>query len=113
MASNEMTASPGVDKRRRSNSTASRFRPRLVSPAGLFLIWAPLILLLVWAVVTRSFAAYFAEFQPEIALQLRSTNATALVNLAREQLKREQVGLNPSDLAKLDREAVTEIRSWA
>src|SRR5262245_34203065 len=119
MASNETTASPGVDNRRRSNSTASnkkevsRFRRWLVAPAGLFLIWAPLTLLVVYAVVTRSFAAYFAEFQPETALQLRSTETTALLNLAGKQLKREQAGLSSSAPARLDREAVTEIRSWA
>src|SRR5262245_52537350 len=92
MVGNEMTASPGGqgDNRRRSNSTlgtkkaVSRFRRMLVAPAGLFLIWAPLTILLVWAVVTGSLVAYFAESRPEIALQLRSTNATALVNRAAE-----------------------------
>ena len=42
---------------------------------------------LVWEVVTRGVAAYLAEASPEKALALRSTQATALLNLAEKTLR--------------------------
>ncbi|MGD0533684.1 MAG: hypothetical protein ABSA62_15870 [Methyloceanibacter sp.] len=50
------------------------------------LILAALALFLVWEVLTRSLAAYFADADPEAALRLRSTNPTALLNLAEDRL---------------------------
>ena len=48
-------------------------------------ILAALALFLVWEVATRSLAAYFADPQPETAIRLRSTEPTALLNLAEVQ----------------------------
>jgi hypothetical protein len=90
---------------------ASRFKRNIVNPFALFLVWAPLALFLVWEVITRSVAAYLANTRPEIAIQLRSTNPKALLNLAEAELKRHQA--DSSAPAKLDPEARTQIRSWA
>jgi hypothetical protein len=46
-----------------------------------------LALFLVWEVITRSLAAYWAEARPETAIHLPSTNPTALVNVAEAKLK--------------------------
>jgi hypothetical protein len=46
------------------------------------ILLAPLALFLVWEVITRSVAAYLADASPETAIRLRSTNPTALLNLA-------------------------------
>ena len=51
------------------------------------LILVPLAAFLIWEVATRSLAAYFAETQPGLALQLRSTNSTALLSLVDQALK--------------------------
>jgi hypothetical protein len=67
----------GVDQARRS----SRLR---------LLILAPLALFLVWEVLTRSLAAYFADASPEAALRLRPTNPTALLNLAEDTLSLDE-----------------------
>jgi hypothetical protein len=48
-----------------------------------------------------------------MAIQLRSTNPTALLNLAEAELKRDQAGRDSSATAKVDPEARTQIRSWA
>lgn len=49
-----------------------------------------LALFLVWEVLTRSLAAYFADASPETALGLRSDNPTALLNLADDKLSLDQ-----------------------
>src|SRR5262245_23675442 len=118
-ANNKMSESLAEQVNRpRSNSAVgkkkgvSRFRRAALTPWALFLIWAPLAVVLVWAVITRSMAAYLANTQPEIALQLTSSVA-ALVNFAGDELNRAQGGLNSPASAKLDPEAVTRIRSRA
>ena len=63
----------------RHASKSARFR---------LMILAPLALFLVWEVITRSVAAYLADAWPEMAIRLRSTNPTALLNLADEALDR-------------------------
>jgi hypothetical protein len=62
------------------NERASRWsRLRLM-------ILIPLAVFLLWEVITRSLAAYLADARPELALRLRSTNPTALLNLAQDTL---------------------------
>ena len=46
-----------------------------------------LALFLIWEVITRSLAAYWAEARPETAIHLPSANPTALVNVAEIKLK--------------------------
>jgi hypothetical protein len=58
----------------------SRLRP---------LILVLLAVFLVWEVVTRSLAASLADTSPKMALYLRSTDATALLNLAEHALNRD------------------------
>jgi hypothetical protein len=61
--------------------------------------------------------AYLAGSQPDFALQLQPTNATALLNLAEDKLERDEAEQKSSAAspasAKLDYEALTDIRSWA
>jgi hypothetical protein len=101
------SSSPSGNKDR-----ASRFQRMILTPFALFLIWAPLALFLIWEVLTRSVADYLADARPETAIQLRSTNSTALLNLAEAELKRDQVR-GSSAPAKLAPEARIQIRSWA
>jgi len=54
------------------------------------LILAPIALFLVWEVLTRSLAAYYADASPEAALRLDSTNPTALLNLAEDTLNLDE-----------------------
>jgi hypothetical protein len=91
---------------------ASRFRRLILTPFALFLVWAPLALFLVCEVITRSGAAYLADARPEMAIQLRSTNPTALLNLAEAELKRDQARDSPAPVT-VDPEARTQIRSRA
>ena len=58
----------------------SRLRP---------LILVLLAVFLVWEVVTRSLTASLADTSPKMALYLRSTDATALLNLAEHALNRD------------------------
>jgi len=46
-------------------------------------------LLLIWQILTKSLVAYLADKSPEIALALRSDDATALLNIADRQFARE------------------------
>ena len=79
----------GIDDVRRASSPsgnkdasrASRFRRMIFTLLALFLVWE---------VITRSVAAYLADARPEMAIRLRATNPTALLNLAEAELKREQ-----------------------
>ena len=48
---------------------------------------------LVWEVITRSLVAYLADTNPKAAIRLRSTDPTALLNLAQDKL-------NAADSAK-------------
>jgi hypothetical protein len=98
--------SPSWNKKR-----ASRFQSIVLTPFALFLVWAPLALLLVWEVITRSVADYLADARPEMAIQLRSTNSTALLNLAEAELKGDQVR-DSSAPAKLTPQVRHQIRSW-
>lgn len=50
------------------------------------LILAGLGFLLVWLIVTHSFAAYFAQSAPELALSLNSSQPTALMKLVKARL---------------------------
>ena len=68
------------------------------------LVLAPLILFLVWEVVTRSFAAYLADTRPDIALGLRSTNPTALLNLAQDKLDLDPTAKNIESVVALLRD---------
>src|SRR5262249_45114498 len=43
-------------------------------------------LILVWGVLTKSFIAYLADTEPQIAARLRPTYSAALLNLAQERL---------------------------
>ena len=61
-------------------SRSSRFR--LIRLIGL----AALTLFMIWEVATRSLAAYFADARPETAIWLRSSEPTALLNLAEAKL---------------------------
>ena len=54
------------------------------------LILAALALFLLWEVLTRSFTAYLADASPQEALRLRSTNPTALLNLAEDTLSLDE-----------------------
>ncbi|MGO8842748.1 MAG: hypothetical protein ACLQF1_16965, partial [Methyloceanibacter sp.] len=54
------------------------------------LILVPIALFLVWEVLTRSLAAYYADASPEAALRLDSTNPTALLNLAEDTLNLDE-----------------------
>jgi hypothetical protein len=63
----------------RSNYFAQFWRFRSI-------VFVAIAVFLVWQVVTRSFVAYLAEVTPETALQFRSTEPTALVNLAEKRL---------------------------
>ena len=91
----------------------SRFQRVVGSPFGLFLVWPPFGFFLIWAVIMGSVAAYLADTQPEIAIQLRSTNPTALLNLATAELKRYRADNDSSTPAKPDPEARAKIGSWA
>jgi hypothetical protein len=75
---------------RGNKDRASRFQRIILTPFALFLIWAPLALFLVWEVIIRSVADYLADARPELAIHLRSTNPTALLNW-RSELKRESL----------------------
>jgi hypothetical protein len=66
----------------------SRWRVIFLTALGAFLVWE---------VITRSLAAYFADASPEMALRLRSTEPIALLNLADDRLN-----LN-TDAALVDR----------
>jgi hypothetical protein len=48
---------------------------------------APLAIFLIWEVITRSLVAYLADGMPEMAIRLRSTNATALLHLAEDKIR--------------------------
>ena len=62
-----------------SSRAPSRLRPRAIVLGGFGVILA-------WLVITRSFAAYFAEVAPQTALWLNSRQPEALVNLADRSL---------------------------
>src|SRR5215813_4422846 len=71
-------------------------RPSLVpshvaslSPSLRRLMLTPLALFLVWEVLTRSLVAYLADTTPELAIRLRSTYPTALLNIANDTLVRD------------------------
>ena len=55
------------------------------------MILTTLAAFLVWEVITRSIAAYLADTSPEAAIRLRSTNPTALLNLADTRLNAKGV----------------------
>ena len=55
------------------------------------MILTTLAVFLVWEVITRSIAAYLADTSPEAAIRLRSTNPTALLNLADTRLNAKGV----------------------
>src|SRR5262245_19781027 len=74
----------------------SRFQPAIFSSLAIFLVWIPLTLLLVWAIITNSIGAYLADARPEMAIQLSPTNSRALLNLAEAELKRAQADLGAS-----------------
>ena len=59
------------------------------------MILVPLVLFLVWEVITRSLVAYLADVRPELAIRLRSTDATALLNLAQDTLDRDKATQKP------------------
>ena len=65
-----------------SNGASRSSRFRLIR----LIILAALALFLVWEVATRSLAAYFADARPETAIRLRSSEPTALLNLAEAKL---------------------------
>ena len=76
-----------LDLRSWSAPTANAAAPSAVTARSRFLrfrvmILATLAVFLVWEVITRSIAAYLADANPEAAIRLRSTNPTALLNLA-------------------------------
>jgi hypothetical protein len=73
--------------RPRSWRTPSVSQDASLSPRLRLIILAPLALLLVWEVITRSVAAYLADASPEMAIHLWSNNPTALLNLAYDRLK--------------------------
>ncbi len=59
------------------------------------MLLALLGLLLVWQVVTRSFAAYLADAAPEAALRLDAAHPAALLNLAGRKLNESQAASDP------------------
>jgi hypothetical protein len=67
--------------RRSYSSSSSRLR---------FLVLGTFSLFLAWEILTRSFAAYLADTNPDIAIRLRSNTTKALVNLAEKRLKLAQ-----------------------
>ena len=67
-------------------SKSARFR---------LMILVPLVLFLVWEVITRSLVAYLADVRPELAIRLRSTDAAALLNLAQDTLDRDKAAQKP------------------
>jgi hypothetical protein len=84
-------------------------RTSLPKATGLFSRWRLLLIValaafLIWEVITRSFAAYFADASPEMAIRLRPTDPVALLNLGESHLTRalegsataEAKGLSPS-----------------
>jgi hypothetical protein len=78
---------PGSESSKVEPGKKPRLRRWILSPLGLFLVWAPVAVLLVWEVMTRSLAAYLAEAEPETALKLQSGNPTSALNLAEARLK--------------------------
>src|SRR5262245_25032377 len=57
----------------------------------LLMILGPLAIFLTWEVITRSVVAYLADTTPEIAIRLRSTNSTALLNMAEDMIRLDPV----------------------
>jgi len=88
--------------------------PRVfVGPLALFLVWSPLALLLICAIVAKSLTAYFAHAEPEIVIQLRSISPTALLNLAESELTRLRAKDDSSPAPKLAPETLGYVRSSA
>ena len=61
----------------KSAKRALRFRPLFLGALAVFLVWE---------VITRSLVAYLADTYPKAAIHLRSTDSTALLNLAQDKL---------------------------
>ena len=82
---------------------------------------AAMALGLVWLVLTKSLAAYFAQTAPEIALTLHGEDAKALVQLANAEMKRRELrkaarqvdGYAPAPLASLEVQPDTLVKQWA
>ena len=67
------------------------------------MILTTLAVFLVWEVITRSIAAYLADASPEAAIRLRSTNPTALLNLADVRLNPESKVVEPAPTTPHDK----------
>jgi hypothetical protein len=96
-----------------TDSKASRFKRVVRSRVGLFLAWTSIAVLLVWQIVTRSVPAYLANDQPEAAILLRSSNPTALVDLAEAEIERHRDPSNASAPITIDPKSRAKIQSWA
>jgi hypothetical protein len=118
-----LTTTSGKDTRK-----VTRFRVAILVSLTVFLVWE---------VATRSVAEYFADAWPEMAVRLRSTNPTALLNLAAAKSDEAQRTMAPPPqqdshptsklegsraslpqsgsppLTVTDRQANAQIRSWA
>lgn len=90
------------------NAKSSRWRGA-IWPLSL----VALALFLVWEIVTESLTAYLADGQPEVAIQWRSSNPRALLNLAQIELNKHPIGPNASAAASIDAESRARIRSFA
>jgi hypothetical protein len=95
----------GADKGSRGSSP----KPSGLSSRLRLVFIVALAAFLIWEVITRSLAAYFAGASPEMALRLRPTDPVALLNLAESWLSREQnaeaaepVAAKPSSNPKID-----------
>jgi len=73
--------------------------------------FAAVAVLLVWHVATRSLVAYLAKAAPDTALGLRSTDPTALLNLAERSLAPKETAAGPAsqpDQAAANRATASE-----
>ena len=81
---------PGSGKPMRHPSSSSVAKKGKASSRLRFIILVPLALFLVGEIVTRSFAAYWADARPETAVGLPFSHPTAFLNLAEAELKAGQ-----------------------
>ena len=75
------------------------------------IILVALALFLVWEVITRSLAAYLAEASPEMAISLRSTEPTALLNLAEDRLNLDAAATEVEPVSTPPRNEASDSRS--
>ena len=86
----------------------SKPRPRILRYRVIILL--TIAALLVWEVFTRSIVAYLADAAPQVAIRLRSTNPTALLNLADTQLNSAAEPLQTSHQDAVDTTSLGETK---